>query len=163
VSSQRWEKFFGYLGAIIFLTVLSAAVYSFLSSSDDKENSSVLGINKASVPPPAAPPPSPAKEEKAPKRTVTKSDPTIDQAFKTLRKIMAATEVGVNMMEYGKLVIDAKAAMNDAIPNISDIELKKEVQESMQSYVDALKAWNLSIGDDLLTVRPNLELNPRLR
>jgi hypothetical protein len=69
--------------------------------------------------------------------------PLISEAFKALRKVKAATEVGINMGDYGKLVVDAKAAVNEVTDQITDMGLKMEVETAMQAYADGLTVYNL--------------------
>lgn len=95
----------------------------------------------AAIQPPAPEPLQPVCQEKAPGISAGNRDQAMaSESFKALRKISAATEVEISFRDYGPLVVDAKAAVNDAIPNISDNELKKELEEAMQAYADALTA-----------------------
>ncbi len=98
--------------------------------------------------------PQPAAEDRAPRPPVT-SNPTVDAAFKALRKIMAATEVGINMRDYGQLVVEAKAVVNDVTVNTStnkDAGMQKELEACMQAYADALTAWNITLKNDLFLI-----------
>lgn len=105
----------------------------------------VQGSNETVIPSAVSPPVSPTSvtEERASRPPVT-SSPTGDAAFKALRKIMAATEVGVNMRDYGQLVIEAKAA-------VSDSTLKGKAQQELESavsaYADGLTVYNLVLED----------------
>jgi hypothetical protein len=73
-----------------------------------------------------------------------------EQILKSFRSIQAATEVGVTIHDYNKLVIDAKTSFNEHIMSLHDGELKKEIIEIMQSYQDALTVWNDIIGKGVL-------------
>jgi phage gp46-like protein len=76
-----------------------------------------------------------------------------NEALKALKKVQAATQVGVNSSQYGQLVIEAQAAVNDASSKLPDGELKKELQAAIEAYGDAPDAWskydtvNLSFGE----------------
>jgi len=96
-----------------------------------------------------AAPPQPVPRERVPGTPVTKSEPTLVEALRTLRKIQAATQVGINFSEYGKLVVEAKAAVNDALPILKEPSLKQALQGAMEAYADALTAWNLTNGNRL--------------
>lgn len=72
----------------------------------------------------------------------------VDEALTELRKLDAATDVGVSKMEYSKMLISAQAASNNAIEVLPDGELKNEIRESMQGYVDAKTFWNIMKDDD---------------
>src|SRR6266487_1838433 len=66
---------------------------------------------------------------------------------------MAATEVGINMRDYGQLVVEAKAVVNDVGPNPSankGASMQKELETTMQAYTDALTIWNTYIKFDVI-------------
>ncbi len=69
----------------------------------------------------------------------------IQDALKTLQKLSASTEVGVNFKEYGTLVIEAKAQTNAALVKLSEGGLKEELEATMNAYMDALRAWDAII------------------
>lgn len=71
----------------------------------------------------------------------------IDGALRALRKLAGATEVGVNYQQYSALVIDAKAAVDEALATASDEALKTELKSSMDAYVDAGRVW-----DDMVSI-----------
>ena len=68
-----------------------------------------------------------------------------DESVKALRKIAAATEVGVNYQTYGQLLIDAKAKVNEAKDVLLDGDLKTEMNAAMDSYGDAATVWGTKI------------------
>lgn len=71
----------------------------------------------------------------------------VDRALKALRKLAGATEVGVNYQQYSALVIDAKAAVDEALATSSDETFKTELKSSMDAYVDAGRVW-----DDMVSI-----------
>jgi hypothetical protein len=80
------------------------------------------------------------------------------EALRALRKVAGAVEVGVNYPQYGQLMIEANAAVDEALVIIPAGELRNEIAAAMDSYADAGRAWTLRIkprGDyqvrDLLT------------
>jgi hypothetical protein len=66
-------------------------------------------------------------------------------AIKALARIEAAVQVGVNFPKYTELVIDAKAAVNEADLHLPDCELLTKLDECMQAYGDAASAWSHKI------------------
>jgi hypothetical protein len=84
-----------------------------------------------------------ARVSQAPTRTTE----NIDQALRALRKLAGATEVGVNYEQYSALIIDAKAAVDEALATVSDEDLKSELKSSMDAYVDAGHVW-----DDMVSI-----------
>jgi hypothetical protein len=62
-------------------------------------------------------------------------------AIDALRKIEAATQVGVNYANYGSLLIEAKAKVNKASTVLPDSEVKGELNGAMDAYADAGSAW----------------------
>lgn len=73
-------------------------------------------------------------------------------ALKSLEKLKAATEVGVNKAQYGSFAIDAQAAVNQASAKLSDGELKKELAGAIECYVDAKSLWGDKEDDTVLHV-----------
>lgn len=70
-----------------------------------------------------------------------------DDAVKSLKKIEAATQVGVNFAQYSQLVIDAKTQANEVSSVLPpNSELRKEIEAAMESYMDAAQAWNAKFG-----------------
>jgi hypothetical protein len=77
----------------------------------------------------------------------SKQQASADEAMKALRKLGAATQVGVNYQQYGSLVIDAQAQVNDALAVLPEGELKKEMNAAMEAYADAGQVWSKKIAD----------------
>jgi hypothetical protein len=74
------------------------------------------------------------------------SPETLD-ATAALRKLQAGTQVGINYQEYGKLLIEAKAKVNDATRSLPEGELKTQITGAMDSYADAATVWGVKIKD----------------
>jgi hypothetical protein len=66
-------------------------------------------------------------------------------AIKALGKIEAAVQVGVNYQQYGQLVIDAKAAVNEAERILPDGELKTSLNAVVEAYADAASVWSQKV------------------
>lgn len=75
----------------------------------------------------------------------SKQKTAAEEAIKSLRKIAAATEVGVNYEKYGNMLIETKAVVNEANEILPEGELKKEIVAAMDSYQKALDVWNQKI------------------
>jgi hypothetical protein len=67
-------------------------------------------------------------------------------AIEALHKMQAATQVGVNYQEYGRLLIEAKAKTNDAIRSLPDGPLRNEISATMDAYADAAHVWGVKIA-----------------
>jgi len=78
-----------------------------------------------------------------------KQQSAADEALKALRKIEAATQVGVSYQQYGQLVIDAKAQVNEATAILPEGELKKELETATDAYSDAGRVWSAAIAREL--------------
>jgi len=63
-------------------------------------------------------------------------------AIKALEKIDAATEVGLNKIKYSDLLIDAKAAVNQANSILPKGKLRDELNAAVESYTDAGFFWD---------------------
>ena len=85
----------------------------------------------------------------------SKQKTAADNALKSLKKIEAATQVGVNYQQYGQLVIDAKAQVNEAASVLPDRDLKKELNATMEAYTDASQAWSTKVSS--LSLKPDTE------
>lgn len=94
-----------------------------------------------------------------PKLTVEASAPPQDEgatrAWRALRKLAGATEVGINFQEYGSRLIDVKNEVDDATSRMPAGDLKLELNLAMEAYVDAGQAWNQMIRYDFML--PNAE------
>jgi len=92
-----------------------------------------------------------------------KQDPVVNDAYKALMKIDAATQVGVNFQQYGQLLIDAKAKVNEAVTKLPDGELKTELNSAMEAYYDAGQIWSNKIQGMmiLLDYEPGKTLIPK--
>lgn len=76
-----------------------------------------------------------------------------EDALKALRKVEAATQVGVSYQQYGQLMIDAKAQVNEASAKLPDGELKRELEAAMEVYADAQDGWSKCATESLLFLK----------
>ncbi len=67
------------------------------------------------------------------------------EAVAALKKIQAATQVGVSYQQYGLLLIEAKAKTNEATAALPDGALKTDLTTAMDSYADAGTVWGIKI------------------
>jgi len=73
-----------------------------------------------------------------------------NDAVIALKKINAATKVGVNVQIYNQLTIDAKVKVDDALDVLPQGELKDAIANSMDAYADALDVFGVKLkGEDL--------------
>jgi hypothetical protein len=63
-------------------------------------------------------------------------------AMKELHKMRSATEVGISFQEYSSRLIDLKASVDEALRQISDPDLKRELRFAIEAYADGLDLWN---------------------
>ena len=66
----------------------------------------------------------------------------IEDALKTLRKLDAATKVGVTQTSYQDRLIDAKAQVDEDLPLITGDVICTSISDSMQAYQDASIFWS---------------------
>lgn len=76
---------------------------------------------------------------------VRQHPPEADEALASLRKVQAATQVGVNYQQYGQLLIEAKDKTNAALRMLSEGPIKTEIKATMDAYADAGQAWGEKI------------------
>lgn len=76
---------------------------------------------------------------------------SVSEAIQALQKINAATQVGVNYQQYGALLIEAKAKVNEAERHLPDGDaLKERLEVVMRNYADAARVWGVSISPGFL-------------
>jgi hypothetical protein len=63
-------------------------------------------------------------------------------AIDSLRRMESALEIGISYQEYRSRMIDLKGDVDEAIAQLPDGELKKELGLAMEAYGDALTAWS---------------------
>ena len=68
-----------------------------------------------------------------------------NQALKSLRKLEAATEVGLTSSTYSERLIDTKADVQENLRVLPESLLKKEISLSLEAYIDARTAWDTFI------------------
>ena len=76
----------------------------------------------------------------------------LDTAISDIGKIDAAIQVGVNYQQYGMLLINAKASVNEAERVIKDKSIRDLLDQTMDCYVDAAKIWSFKISSPSLVV-----------
>jgi hypothetical protein len=64
------------------------------------------------------------------------------EAFKALGRIEAAVEVGVAFQQYTQLVIDAKAAVNEATRLLPASLMSTNLTEAMDEYASVASRWS---------------------
>ncbi|MFN2517263.1 MAG: hypothetical protein ABR556_13730, partial [Pyrinomonadaceae bacterium] len=67
-----------------------------------------------------------------------------NDSLKSLRKVDAATQVGVSYVQYGSLLIDAQAQVNEALPLLPNTQFKNEIKMAVEAYNDAYLAWQIA-------------------
>jgi hypothetical protein len=77
----------------------------------------------------------------------------VAEALTALGRIEAAVQVGVNFQQYGQLVDDAQAAVNEAARTLKDGQIVTQLIAAMGAYGDAGTVWNFKIQ------YPNLKLS----
>jgi hypothetical protein len=76
----------------------------------------------------------------------------VGDAMKLLRKVDAATEVGVSYAQYGPMLIDAQASVNEASTALPEGEVKNELKLAIEAYKDAYLAWQVTNKKGFITV-----------
>jgi hypothetical protein len=76
-----------------------------------------------------------------------KQEKVAEEALSELRKLDAATDIGISKLEYSKMLITAQSASTEAVSTLQDGELKTAIKGTMASFLDAKTIWFL-MGDD---------------
>jgi hypothetical protein len=74
------------------------------------------------------------------------------RAVEALRKLKSATSVGVNFMEYGRILIDAKTSVDAELSSIQESELKTEIRSALYEYSTAAQIWNYFVRNPRATI-----------
>lgn len=129
---------------------------NFISASADKleltiaGNHVTVGMDEVAaiiLSPELAPAPTPTPTTLAP--TPTPDNSAARAAIKALRKLDSVVSAGCTFREYGTRVADAKIAVDEAMPDIPDGELKTNIKKAMEKYVDTLESWSEDIRFNL--------------
>lgn len=67
-------------------------------------------------------------------------------AMKELHKMQSATEVGITFQEYSSRLIDLKASVDEALRQVSDPDLRRELRFAVEAYSDGLDLWNRQLN-----------------
>ena len=84
------------------------------------------------------------------KEVETKKNEAAEDALRSLRKLAAAAEVGVNYAEYGRRLIDVKSEVSEFLLKIEESAVKEHIVLAMEAYADAATAWSRMISYDIL-------------
>jgi len=76
---------------------------------------------------------------------------SIKKALAAVRKMEAATKVGVTHSAYSNRLIDAQAEVDECLRSIPDCKVKEEIQMAMKQYVAANTIWQTTAEMDQLT------------
>ncbi len=78
--------------------------------------------------------------------TVLEQAPHLAEGLRALRKLRAATEVGMTRGDYARQLVEAKAVIDEAVRASTDAtgkELQTALVAILQIYLDALTAWRM--------------------
>jgi hypothetical protein len=77
-------------------------------------------------------------------RLTTAQRQAAKDALKSLRKLNAAVEVGLNNAQYTDRLIDAKADIEENLTSLPNGALKQSIQSALRAYEDAGTVWKAS-------------------
>src|SRR5262245_938855 len=69
------------------------------------------------------------------------SMPAARKAYAELLKLAEAAKIKLPLGQYGNLLIETKAVVEEALTEISDYSLKNEIARTLEAYYDAGQAW----------------------
>lgn len=93
-----------------------------------------------------------SKEAEIAKAKADEQKKYAEEAVRSLKKLDAATDVGINKIDYSKMLIDAQVAVNQAEEKLPDGELKQSITAAMGNYMDAKNLWYLMKEDTMVFV-----------
>ncbi len=73
-------------------------------------------------------------------------------AVKALRIMAAATEIGINYLDYGNRLIDVKVAVDEALGGIPEGELRNEITSTLLDFQKASSSWDGYIKSKLISL-----------
>lgn len=71
-------------------------------------------------------------------------------ALRSIRKLRAATAIGLSLGEYSNRVLDTGIEIDAALRWTRDCPAKLEIQSALDCYSDASNLWSNSIGKDTI-------------
>ena len=86
--------------------------------------------------------------------------PAARKAYAALRKLADAGQIGLPYAQYGSLLIEVKAVVEEALATLPEGALKNEITEALEAYKDASQAWGTmqNKGALLIAVEPGATL-----
>jgi len=86
--------------------------------------------------------------------------PTARKAYATLRKLADAAQLGLPYSQYGSLLIEVKAAIEQSLPTLPEGAIKDEIAAALEAYKDAGQAWGIfhNKGALLIAAEPGATL-----
>lgn len=67
--------------------------------------------------------------------------PIARKAYATLRKLADAAQIGLPYSQYGSLLIEVKASLEELLPTLPEGAIKSEIADALEAYKDAGQAW----------------------
>jgi hypothetical protein len=126
----------------LFLIVAGALFYTFLRNANNAQPLSQSNRNSQSS--------QSNRNNQLSPRAITATQ----EAISALRRLDAATQVGVSFFNYNPLLIDAQAKVNEALPLLPNGNLKNEISLAMEAYNDAYLAWRITNQQGFLISPP---------
>ncbi|MEP7339775.1 MAG: hypothetical protein ABI977_18700, partial [Acidobacteriota bacterium] len=94
-----------------------------------------------------------------PETPVTQPAPTPDlvmingrKAYTALRKLSAAAQIGLPYGQYGSLLVETKAMVDESLATLPDGALKGNLAAVIEAYTDAGQAWGAAQGVGALPI-----------
>jgi len=94
--------------------------------------------------------------EEALRKIVSLQSESARNALRILKRLDAATEIGINRQDYGNRLIDAKVDFDEHLGNVPQSIFRDELSIAFQAYLDAAQAWNQMGTYDFLLVNTPL-------
>lgn len=90
---------------------------------------------------PSEPPATEASVKENPPAVPDPQLPIARKAYATLRKLADAAQIGLPYSQYGSLLIEVKASLEEFLPTLPEGAIKSEITGALEAYKDAGQAW----------------------
>jgi hypothetical protein len=69
------------------------------------------------------------------------------RAIKDFKRLVSAVEIGPSFQQYSSLLINAKADIEESLPNIPAGAVSQSLRAALATFIDAHELWRLAIGN----------------
>lgn len=89
---------------------------------------------------------SPSQNSNSYKDTNSSESSALKEVINSIQKLVSATEVGINFIEFGKILVQVKGEVDTARDQIINSDKRNKIDRCLECYIDALEVWRKKIN-----------------